>query len=129
VRQRHLSHLWIFLLTIPALAALYLSDTLVAGRSSAAASTLESTFSLPGGYYVRDIHLEINRPKSAAQVIFTLDGSVPTHASGTIYTQPIYLSGDTPSVTVVRARAVLPAASWGQLPAPPISSVCRRRCQ
>jgi hypothetical protein len=82
-----------------------------------AASTLEPIFSLPGGYYDRDIQLEISAPNSAndqpSDVIFTVDGSVPTYTVGTIYTHSIHLSAAMPAVTVIRARAVLPDAQLG----------------
>jgi hypothetical protein len=51
--------------------------------------------------------------RERAQVIFTLDGSLPTHAVGTIYSQPIHLRAATPAVTVVRARVALPGGELG----------------
>jgi hypothetical protein len=77
------------------------------------ASLLEPTLSLPGGYYDRDIELRITTPNPKGEVIFTVDGSVPTRSTGETYTQPIHLSAATPSVTVIRARAALPDGQLG----------------
>ncbi|RLC76801.1 MAG: hypothetical protein DRJ03_22175 [Chloroflexi bacterium] len=110
---RHLSHLWMILLALPALAAVYAFETFAAGRPSAAAATLDVIFSLPGGYYDQDVQLEIGEPDAAAYVLFTTDGSAPTHANGAIYIQPIRLSAAAPAVTVIRARAVLPDGELG----------------
>ena len=117
-RQGYVLHLWIILLTVLALAALHLVETLTARRPPVeASSTLEPVFSHPGGTYDRDIQLRISAPNPSggkqSDVLFTLDGSVPTHASGAAYTQPIHLSAATPAVTVVRARAVLPGGKLG----------------
>jgi hypothetical protein len=112
------AHLWITLLTVLALAVLCLTQALTTRRWPAeAASTLELTFSPPGGYYERDIQLKIEVPHPStgkhSDVIFTVDGSVPARTSGEIYTQPILLSAATPGVTVIRARTVLPSGQLG----------------
>jgi hypothetical protein len=117
-RQGYVLHVWIVLVTVLALAALYLTETLTARRPPVeASSTLEPAFSQPGGTYDRDIQLRISAPNPGdgkrSDVLFTLDGSVPTHASGAVYTHPIHLSAATPAVTVVRARAVLPGGKLG----------------
>ena len=67
----------------------------------------------PGGYYDRDVQVEITIPDPDAFVIFTMDGNVPTLSSGTVYTQAVRLSTTAPAVTPVRARAVLPDATLG----------------
>lgn len=103
-------------LTVLALATVYLFENLVARQTPVeAVSTLVPAFSLPGGYYDRDIRLKIHPPHPAAQVVFTTDGRVPTHAAGTVYTQPIRLSAATPGVTVIRARAVMPDNTLGPI--------------
>jgi hypothetical protein len=113
-RREHTSHLWVILFTTLALAALGLFETSTTRRASTgAASAPEPILSLPGGYYDRDIQLEISAPTPEAHVIFTLDGRVPTHDAGTVYTRPILMSATTPAVTVVRARAVLPGGALG----------------
>lgn len=111
-------HLWIILLTTLALAILYPIEILTTRRAPAGAtSALEPAFSLPGGYYERDIQLKISAPNASvgkpSGVIFTVDGRVPTYTVGTVYTQPIHLSAVAPAVTVIRARAVLPGARLG----------------
>jgi len=113
-RSHSIQYLWIILLTTLALVTLYLVEIFAANRSPAeAASTPEPTFSLPGGYYDRDIRLTISGPTPDADVIFTVDGSVPTYTVGTVYTRPIHMSAATPAVTVIRARAVLPGDRLG----------------
>jgi hypothetical protein len=105
---------WIILLTIVALTTVYMVETLTTRQSSAgAAPMLAPTLSHPGGYYDRDIRLTINGPDPDSAVIFTLDGSVPTHTVGTTYTHPIHLSAAAPAVAVIRARAVLPDGKLG----------------
>ena len=104
--------------TVLALVALYLVQTFAVHQQPVeAASELAPTFSLPGGTYDRDIRLEIRTPDLVAgeqsDVIFTLDGRLPTRAAGVTYTQPIHMSAATPAVTVVRARAVLPDGRLG----------------
>jgi hypothetical protein len=112
--QESTSHLWIAFFAVLALATLYLIGVLPAdGQPVESGSMLEPAFSLPGGYYDRDIQLKISIPILNADVIFTVDGSVPTHSAGTVYAQPIRMSATTPAVTVIRARAVLPDGTLG----------------
>jgi hypothetical protein len=114
-RQRYSPYLWIIFLTFLALIPLNLIEVEMRTRwlSVEAVSTLTPVFSHPGGYYDRDIQLEIRVPNPDADVIFTVDGSVPTDTVGTVYAQPIHLNATTPAVTVIRARAVLPGAEPG----------------
>jgi len=117
-RQGHAPHLWIILLTTLALAILYPIEILTTRRAPAGATPApEPAFSLPGGYYDRDIQLKISAPNASvgkpSGVIFTVDGRVPTYTVGTVYTQPIHLSAVAPAVTVIRARAVLSGARLG----------------
>jgi hypothetical protein len=92
--------------TILVLATLYPIEKSIGQLPMEAAPTL----SLPGGYYDQDIQLKISAPSSSgsqsSHVIFTVDGSIPTHTVGTVYTQPLHLSAATPAVTVIRARAI-----------------------
>jgi hypothetical protein len=118
---------WIILLTLVTLAALCFVDPLSTVRTwgpSAAylpparsGANLEPVFSPPAGYYDHTIKLRINGPRSSngesADVIFTVDGTLPTPGTGTTYTQPIHLSATAPAVTVVRARAILADGTLG----------------
>lgn len=70
-------------------------------------------FSHPSGGYQRDVLLEIVPPWPSADIRFTTDGRIPTEADGTLYTHPIHLRSDTPGVTVLRARIVLPDGDLG----------------
>lgn len=65
----------------------------------------------PGGYYDREIQLELLPPEPGVEVRFTLDGSLPTLDHGAVYTQPIHLQATMPNVTVVRARAMTPGSA------------------
>jgi hypothetical protein len=113
-RQRRIPHPWIILLATLALVALFLTEVFtIRGRPAEAASALEPALSPPGGYYDQDVLLKISPPHPKANVIFTVDGSVPTHTAGEIYSRPIHLSAASPSVTVIRARAVLPDDELG----------------
>ncbi len=106
--------MWIVVFTILALIAVYVWGICTGHHSPAeAALLLEPVFSLPGGYYDQDVQLAIRTPNSNAQVIFTTDGSLPTHTVGTVYDHPIHLSAATPAVTVIRARVVLPSGELG----------------
>jgi len=71
------------------------------------------TFSFPGGYYDHDIQLSIKSPRPDAKVIFSMDGSVPTFTTATLYTQPLHLSVAMPVVIILRARAVLSDTELG----------------
>jgi hypothetical protein len=107
------NNIWIVFLVILALAILTLIEGPLSSLSDENTSPLEPSFSLPGGYYDRDIQLTITSPNPNASVIFTVDGSVPTHTVGTTYTHPIHLGATAPAVTVIRARAILPDGRLG----------------
>jgi hypothetical protein len=77
------------------------------------APATEPVFSIPGGYYDRDVLVEIDGPPSSSHTIFTVDGSVPTQTNGSVYVRPIHLGA--PAVTVVRARAVFPDGRLGPI--------------
>jgi hypothetical protein len=116
--MRQESHQWIILLAVLALPIVFLIETFITPKMSVeAVSTPVPVFSLSGGYYERDIQLKISAPGPGlgkkSNVIFTTDGSEPTHSSGAVFTQPIHLSAATPGVTVIRARVVLPDDTLG----------------
>ncbi len=75
------------------------------------------TFSPPGGYYERDIQIRIESPgrgwPQRGDVIFTVDGHLPSPSTGTRYERPIRLSAASPVVAVIRARTVSPAGELG----------------
>jgi hypothetical protein len=70
-------------------------------------------FSTPGGYYDDDLPLVLRATVPGAVVRYTLDGSLPTVDKGTVYTRPIRLSAEPPTVAVVRARVELPDTEPG----------------
>ncbi|MCP4542185.1 MAG: hypothetical protein GY832_34110 [Chloroflexi bacterium] len=106
---------WTILLTaMIVLTVAYLVETLTNHYSTTKATfALEPTFSPPSGYYDRDLQLVITHPNPNSNVIFTVDGSVPTHAIGSTYIRPIRLNVVTPAVTTIRARAILPSGELG----------------
>jgi hypothetical protein len=81
--------------------------------TTAATPTLEPLFSPPGGYYEQDVQVAIRCSHPDTAILFTLDGSVPTQATGTRYARPLWLDAGAPAVVVVRARAVLPNGELG----------------
>ena len=88
---RYAPHLWTILIAVLALAILYPIENSVGWQPGEAVSTLGPTFSLPGGYHDQDVLLKISAPcigntrhSEQCNVIFTVDGSVPTHSTGTI---------------------------------------------
>ncbi|MBN1889438.1 MAG: CotH kinase family protein [Thermoflexales bacterium] len=103
----------VIVIALLALLVLYAASSPVSPSPTSASAPLETVFSLPGGYYDRDIRLELGASDARARVIFTVDGRLPTHTVGITYTQPIRLSAATPAVTVIRARAVLPGGEAG----------------
>ena len=107
-------HVWSVISASVALAMLVLVR--VALASHATENTTANpvpVFSHPGGAYQRDVLLEIVPPWPSADIRFTADGRIPTEADGTLYTHPIHLRSDTPGVTVLRARTVLPDGDLG----------------
>jgi len=108
--QRDTLYPRIILLAMLALATVYATEAICQARAPVAPAT-EPVFSIPGGYYDQDVLVEIDGPPSSSHVIFTVDGSVPTQANGSLYNQPIRLGA--PAVSVVRARAVFPDGSLG----------------
>ena len=117
--QEGTTHLWIVLITMLALAAVSVGGLVRQARAeatpAASGATTTPAFSVAGGYYDRDVLLEISAPDPSARVLFTLDGSTPTRANASVYARPIRLSASTPAVTVVRARAVWPDDRLGPM--------------
>lgn len=64
------------------------------------------SFSLPGGQYKQPQQITIDIPESC-QVYYTLDGSIPTKETGTLYNAGDQIEAT--RVTVLRARAFDPA--------------------
>ncbi len=110
---KRIPHLCIIVIAILALAAVNAFECIDRRKPAKAASATEPVFSPPGGYFEQDVRLEFHVSDPDAYVIFTLDGSVPERAGGTVYTHPLHLRADAPTVTVVRARAVLPDGELG----------------
>ncbi len=60
----------------------------------------------PSGVYESDIVLTISAP--SGQILFTTDGSLPDVETAAVYETPIVLRADSPGMTVIRARTVMP---------------------
>ena len=103
---------WGLLLPVVAAAILMLTALPSARKlTQQSAAAAETTLALPvfspaEGAYEDDIQIEIRPPQAANQVIFTLDGSLPTPDTGLVYTQPLKMRADAPRVVILRARAV-----------------------
>lgn len=107
--------LWLILVAVLALipANVLGTDLLYPSTAVVPAPIPSPRLSLPGGCYEHDVQVALSLPSAASTILFTLDGSIPTHASGTVYVHPIRLSARLPAVTVIRARAVLPGGELG----------------
>ena len=113
-RRRDLRYLWTTLAIALALSSGFLIRESTTRPPAAWTSfSNKPSFSPPGGSYDRDVKLELDAPRHGSAVLFTMDGSMPTRETGTVYARPIRLSAETPSVTVVRARAILPDGELG----------------
>ena len=64
----------------------------------------DTTFSVDRGFYSDPFDVEITTATPGADVYYTLDGSEPTDLTGTPYTAPIHVAGQ----TVLRAAAFKP---------------------
>lgn len=114
--RAHVPHLWLIPIALLALGAVYLIESFLSQRLvPGAASALQPTFDPAPGYYDQDTRVRLSAPYPGASVIFTLDGRVPTHTVGTLYSRPIRLSADAPAVTAIRARVVLPGGEMGSV--------------
>ncbi len=78
-----------------------------------ASASLTPIISLPAGSYSENVQLEIGVPNSAAEIYFTLDGSVPSPSNGVRYEKPLQLDAGNPNVTVLRSRAFLTDGQTG----------------
>ena len=106
--QGHMPYLWIIFFSFLALAALCGTIVSTSRRQSGEISSAQTpVFSPRAGYYNQDVQVTIDGPGSGAEVLFTVDGSVPTHTVGEVYTRPIRLSAVASAVTIIRARAML----------------------
>ncbi len=76
-----------------------------------AAQSYALAFSPSGGYYDRDVNVELHTGTPNAKILFTTDGSLPTPQTGLLYERPIHLDGTQPNVIVLRAREVLTDSS------------------
>jgi PKD repeat protein len=93
------------------------------GSANAAGSVLAGIvesplFSAPRGCYAAPFSLSLSTPTPGASIRFTLDGREPTEATGTLYSEPIAVSGS-PTRAVVTVRAA--AFRSGFLPSVPVA--------
>ncbi|MDB4434061.1 lamin tail domain-containing protein [Akkermansiaceae bacterium] len=79
-----------------------------ANNSGAPGVVKDTRFSVDRGFYDDPFALAILSDTQGAQIRYTLDGSLPTPTTGTIYTGPISIS----TTTNVRALATLPGTDW-----------------
>lgn len=66
----------------------------------------DPAFSVPRGFYTEGFKLELTSATSEAKVFYTLDGSVPTLETGTLYEVPIDIAALTAERGVIAIRAV-----------------------
>ena len=95
------SHLWFTLLTI--ILILILQWLLLSPVTGSAVAEYPG-LSLPPGHYQQSTFLELTAPVRGAQVIFTLDGRIPTLSYHHLYSHPIPLQADSPNALSLRTR-------------------------
>jgi len=115
-RGRKAVHLALILLALTALTPLLLLER---ERRPSEPGDLTPTFSPAEGYYDRDVRLKIGAPNPETDVLYTLDGQLPTHADGIRYSRPLHLEPSSPGVIVIRARVALPNGELG-----PVANAC-----
>ena len=79
-----------------------------ANSSGAPGVVKDTRFTADRGFYDNPFQLEILSDTPNAQIRYTLNGSLPTPTSGTIYSGPISIS----TTTNIRAIASLPGTDW-----------------
>ena len=84
--------------------------------SIAEAGANEVAFGRPHGFYTSAFDLELNAAIPGSTIRYTVDGTAPTPATGTLYTQPIVVrpapTGPTRGTRIIRAIAVHPTAAY-----------------
>ncbi|MBN2411903.1 chitobiase/beta-hexosaminidase C-terminal domain-containing protein [candidate division KSB1 bacterium] len=88
-------------LTVHLCIALFMA--LVQGLS-AQEQVKDTNFSVRRGYFTSSFHLEITSNTAGAAIYYTTDASLPSVNNGTLYTQPINITG----TTIIRAIATSP---------------------
>jgi hypothetical protein len=81
--------------------------------ASQAPNSLMPVISPPSGSYLENVQVEIGVPNPAAEIYFTLDGSMPSLENGVRYEKPLQLEASIPNVAVLRAGAILPDGQVG----------------
>ncbi len=110
--QRDRPFMWTTFFALAGLTIAYILN-LVLKPSQPTPTALTPILSPPGGYYDHNVELVLTPPESGMDVIFTVDGSVPTYTVGTPYTQALHMNVNSPAVTIIRARAVLSNSTLG----------------
>ncbi len=91
--------------TLQAGGVYYATPTPGAANSTAFQGIVSDTrFSVDRGYYSAPFSTEISCDTPGAQIRYTLDGSAPAAATGTVYTGPVSITG----TTILRAAAFVP---------------------
>lgn len=100
--------LLIGLATIPLLAIL-----LTSCGTREVDKTAVPRFSHPSGLYHDPIAIQLTAPTSQAEILYTLDGRLPTPETAVVYSQSIPLLVDAPQVVNIRARLRWPDGTLG----------------
>lgn len=74
-------------------------------------------FSQTRGFFNTAFDVELTAPNSGAAIYYTIDGTIPTKSTGTLYTAPIHISKTTPVSAVVvdgtnQSSAVVSNTYW-----------------
>ncbi|MCP4423345.1 MAG: hypothetical protein GY803_02525 [Chloroflexi bacterium] len=93
---------WLLALTAVALAATFWQAERLVNQPSASSTT--PVLSPAPGHYKTAIMLKMSPPASGMEILYTLDGRLPTPDHSFTYQRPIPLNADTARVVTVRAR-------------------------
>ncbi len=110
--KRSAAHPWLILIALLVTIPLIILENTTKAHSTGAT---EPIFSHPGGNYQQDVNLKIDASHPEGEILFTMDGSIPSKENGEAYRGPIPLNVDTPGMTVIRAREWLPDGELGPI--------------
>ena len=92
------------------------------GATASAATVGSVTASPPSGLLTGDVIISLRPSEPAHAVVYTTDGSVPSPALGSLYTQPLRLEADVPAMHVIRAVEVRSQHAGSALLGPVVSA-------
>lgn len=92
------------------------------GATASAAAAGSVTASPPSALWSGDVAIALRPSEPSHAVVYTTDGSVPSAALGSLYTQPLRLEADVPAMHVIRAVEVRSQGAGSALLGPVVSA-------